>query len=156
MIGLLFGCSTHKTFTYSYITTDSAPVPIGDVNSQAQLAEAAVTVGHSMQQISAIDMAIHPTAKLQQLNPDMIGMAQQTSLDWNGPIEPLLRKIAAICHYHLRVLGTAPPIPVIVAINYDNVPLADIVRNAAFQVEKKAAITIYPETKTLELRYYTS
>jgi defect-in-organelle-trafficking protein DotD len=154
---LLIGCSSHKTLTYSYITTDSAPVQVGDVNAQSQLAQAAVAVGHSMQQISAIDIATHPTAKLQQpMNPDTIGMAQQTSLDWTGPIEPLLRKIARNSHYRLRVIGQEPPIPVIVAINSDNVPLADILRNAAFQVEKKANIVVYPATKTLELRYYPS
>lgn len=157
LFSLLLGCSSHKTLTYSYITTDSAPVPIGDVNAQSELAQAAVAVGHSMEQISAIDMAIHPNVKIQQpLNPDTIGMAQQTSLDWTGPIEPLLRRIANTSHYHLRILGQEPAIPVIVAINSDNVPLADILRNAAFQVEKKAHIVVYPSTKTLELRYYSS
>lgn len=157
VIGLLAGCSNHKTLTYSYITTSSAPVKVGDVNSQSQLAEAAVSVGQSMQQMSAIDMATHPKTKLQEpLNPEVIGMTQPTSLDWSGPIEPLLERVANTANYHLRILGKEPPIPVLVAINMNDVPLADIVRNAAFQVEKKADITIYPESKTIELRYYQS
>ncbi len=154
---ILAGCTVHKKLTYSYITTDSAPVQATDVNAQAQLSEASVDVGHSLQQIAAIQLATHPKAKLAEpLNPDLIGMAQQTSLDWTGPIEPLLKKIAQASHYRLRVLGDKPPIPVIVAINANNVPLADILRNATFQVENKANITLYPATRTIELRYYSS
>jgi len=154
---LLVGCSTHRYITYSYITTDSAPIPTTNKNAQDQLAEAATSVGDSLQKMSAIQIATHPNAKLPPpLNPGMIGMAQQTSLDWNGPIEPLLSKIATASHYKLRVLGKKPAVPVIVAINVTNVPLADILRNARFQSEKKANITLYPATKTIELRYYPS
>ncbi|WP_423063604.1 type IVB secretion system lipoprotein DotD [Candidiatus Paracoxiella cheracis] len=153
----LVGCSTHKYLTYSYITTNSAPIPTVNKNTQAQLAEAATSVGHSLQQMDAIQLAIHPKAKLPSpLNPATIGMAQQTSLDWTGPIEPLLHRIAEASHYKVRVLGKEPAIPVIVAINANNVPLADILRNATFQVEKKANITLYPSTRTIELRYYPS
>lgn len=154
---LLMSCTTHKHLTYSYITTDSAPVPVVNRNAQAQLAEAATSVGHSLQQMGAIQLAIHPKAKLREpLNPATIGMAQQTSLDWTGPIAPLLRKIAEASHYKLHILGKEPAIPIIVAINANNVLLADILRNATFQVEKKANITLYPATKTIELRYYPS
>lgn len=154
---LFIGCTTHKELVYSYITTDSAPVQVGDINSQSQLAEAASSVGHSLQQISAIQKATHPGVKIAQpLNPDAIGMAQLTSLDWTGPIEPLVRKIAATSHYHVRILGKAPAIPVLVTINADNVPLADILRDVTYQVTKKADILIYPASRTIELRYYAS
>lgn len=157
LVFLLAGCTTHKYITYSYITTGSAPIPTTNKNAQAQLAEAATSVGHSLQKMSAIQLATHPKAKLPPpLNPAMIGMAQQTSLDWNGPIEPLLNRIAKASHYKLRVLGRKPAIPILVTINANNVPLADILRNAKFQSEKKANITLYPATKIIELRYYPS
>ncbi|AAO91139.2 type IVB secretion system lipoprotein DotD [Coxiella burnetii] len=153
----LAGCTTHKKITFTYVTTDSVPVKVTERNAQAQLSEAATSVGHSLQQMSAIQMAIHPKAKLAPpLNPGAIGMAQQTSLDWNGPIEPLLRKIASASHYRLRVLGKKPAIPVLVAINSTDVPLAEILRNATYQVEKKANITLYPSRRIIELRYYPS
>lgn len=153
----LAGCTVHKELSFSYIPTGTAPIKSNDQNAQDQLAEAATSVGHSLQQMSAIQMAIHPKAKLPPpLNPAVIGMAQQTSLEWTGPIEPLLRRIASESHYKLRVLGKEPAIPVIVAINSTNVPLADILRDATYQVEKKANITLYPSTRTIELRYYSS
>lgn len=153
----LAGCTVHKKLSFSYIPSGSAPVKSNNKNAQDQLAEAATSVGHSLQQMSAIQMATHPKAKLPApLNPASIGMAQQTSLEWTGPIEPLLRRIANESHYKLHVLGKKPAIPVIVAINSTNVPLADILRNATYQVEKKANITVYPSRRTIELRYYSS
>ncbi len=150
----LLGCTTHKELTYSYITTDSAPVKVGNANAQAQLAETSVDVGHSLQQMSAIDKAIHPKTKISEpMNPATIGMAQQTSLNWDGPIEPLLNKVASASHYKVRVLGKEPAIPVLVAIDKHNVPLATILRDATYQIEKKADIKVYPATKTIELRY---
>ena len=155
---LLVGCSPReKNLTYSYITTNSAPVQVVNKNAQAQLAEASESVGHSLQQKSEIQLATHPKFKLPPpQNPAAIGMAQQTSLNWTGPIEPLLEKIAAASHYQVRVLGKQPAIPAIVAIDANNVPLATILRDATFQVVKKANITLYPGTKTIELRYYPS
>lgn len=157
LVLLLAGCSTEKHLTYSYITTNSAPSASIDKNAQTQLADAANSVNHSLQQMSSIDKATHPKAKIKApMNPKQIGMEQQTSLNWNGPIEPLLRRIAQASNYKLRVLGQRHAIPVMVSIDENNVPLATILRNATYQVEKKANVVVYPSTKTIELRYYSS
>lgn len=154
-LALLTGCITHKKITFSYVTTDSTPLRVTDKNAQAQLAEAAVSVGHSFQEISAIQMAVHPYLKLPPpLNPRTIGMDQQTSLDWNGPIEPLLREIAKMSSYKLRILGKRPAIPALISINSTDVPLAEILRDATYQIKNKASIIIYPHTRIIELRYY--
>jgi defect in organelle trafficking protein DotD len=154
---LLVGCGpTKKHLVLTYITTDSAPVQAVDQNSQDQLAEAATAVGKSLQQLAAVELAIHPKAKLgAPLNPQTIGMAQQTSINWTGPVEPLLKRIAQATHYKLRILGHEPAIPVIVSIDSTDKPIATILRNATFQVVKKANITVYPASKVIELRYYS-
>ena len=38
-------------------------------------------------------------------------MGGVTSIDWSGPIEPLLRQIAHASDYRLRVLGTRSGYP---------------------------------------------
>lgn len=152
--GSLLGCTTHKELTYTYITTNSAPVSDRNPAAQNQLAEAAVDVNHSLQQISAIRLALYPGVKPPAvLDPVITGMTQETSLDWSGPVEPLLKRIATASHYKLRVLGQQPPIPVLVAIHMNRVPLADILRNTAYQISQKAHLTVYPATKIIELRY---
>lgn len=154
---LLAGCATTHKIKYSYITANSAPVQSTDRNAQAQLAEAASSVGHSLQSLSAIQMATHPRAKLgAPANPKAIGMAQQASLSWVGPVKPLLRKIAAASHYRLRVLGRTPAVKPIVQVNSRNQTLAAILRNVRYQVEKQATIKVYPSSRVIELRYHSN
>lgn len=157
---LLAGCADKPNFVdlnLRYVTTDSAPVNTTDRKAQAMLAETAQSVNKSMQELSAIQIATHPDVKIQApQNAAAIDMAQQTSLDWTGPVNPLLDKIAKASGYHVRVLGTEPAIPVIVSINANDEPLANILRDTTYQVAHKARIKLYPKTKVIELRYLPS
>ncbi len=87
------------------------------------------------------------------------GMGSLASLDWSGPIEPLLQKIATLTNYRLKILGPTPATPILVSImspeGEDRV-LADILKDASLQANKQARIVVYPELKIMELRYYVS
>ncbi len=160
-IALLTGCSQEQPkfvdLSLKYITTDSAPEPSVDEKAQAQLAEAAQAVNQSLQQLSAIQIATHPDVKMPQpVDAAAIGMNQQTSIDWTGPVEPLLAKIAKASQYKLRVLGVKPAVPVIVSINAVEQELATILRDTTYQAALKSRIKVYPKTKTIELRYLSS
>ena len=152
------GCSTSRhRLVLTYITTKSAPVQAVDKNSQMQLAEAAASIGKSLQEEAAIDIATHPKAKLGPiLNPKLVGMDQMTTINWTGPVEPLLKQVAQAGHYRLHVLGNEPGIPVIVQILANNKPLLDILRDVRYQVAKKARIKLYPTARIIELRYFTA
>ena len=158
IILLLAACSASPdqggTVAMSYITTDSAPAPTVDANAQSQLSQAAGSVAKSLQQLSAIQQAVHPQAQLAPpMDPVKIGMAQPASLDWTGPIEPLMRKIASAAGYKLNVIGQAPSIPVVVSISIHNQPLANILRDTVYQAHNQATISVYPKHKIIELRY---
>ncbi len=159
LTALLTACSKKTDINYAYITTDSAPVTAVDQNAQAQLAEAAVSVDKSLQELSAIKIATHPQIHLAPpVSPAQLGMEEISSIDWTGPIEPLLKKIAVASQYRLKVLGTPPAIPIIVTVNATDQPLADILRDVTFQAQNKAGIVVYPgktpASRVIELRYY--
>jgi defect-in-organelle-trafficking protein DotD len=80
-------------------------------------------------------------------------MGGPTSIDWSGPVEPLVRQIARVSDYRLRVLGTPPAIPVIVTIYERHAKLGDVLRDVAYQCNKRASIIIFPESRVIELRY---
>lgn len=153
----LTGCSDSPRYVdlnLNYLTAKQAPVASDDKRSQAMLAETATSVNQSLQQLSAIQMATHPDVRMQDpADPVALNMAQQTSLDWTGPVEPLLQKIAEASGYTVRVLGPRPAIPVIVIINANNQPLATILRDTTYQIAQKARVQVYPKTKIIELRY---
>jgi defect-in-organelle-trafficking protein DotD len=122
--------------------------------TQNKLAETAASVSTSLEQLAEIERAIHPHAKMPPPpNPHSIGMGQYVSIDWVGPIDQLLRRLAAASHYHVKILGREPAVPVIVSIRVKNKPLADVVRNIGFQAQKQAILAIYPHSKIVELRY---
>jgi defect-in-organelle-trafficking protein DotD len=89
------------------------------------------------------------------VNAAQVGMAQIVSVSWNGPAAALLKQIAEGSHYKLQILGTAPSIPLVVNVNADNQPLADILRDVTYQVAKEASVKLYPKQRIIELRYHS-
>lgn len=130
------------------------PTDAGSLNAHTKLTEAAVSATDSLTEIAAIEKATQPKAKINEPpNPDSIGLGGLASVDWTGPIEPLVQKLAAAGHYKYRVIGKRPAIPVLVAVYAYNMPIADILRDANFQAGKRANIYIYPRRRVIELRY---
>lgn len=146
-IALLAGCATEPKV--AIISSN-----LGAQVAETKLADAATSVSQSLQELAAMERAEHPRARLPvPVVPDQIGMGQLASLDWTGPVGPLVNKIAHASHYQVHVLGTAPAIPILVSITAKDTPLADILRDAGFQCGKKANIVVYPASRIIELRY---
>ncbi|MDQ2994373.1 MAG: DotD/TraH family lipoprotein, partial [Pseudomonadota bacterium] len=76
------------------------------------------------------------------------------SIDWTGPVEPLVRRIAMASNYRVRIMGPRPAIPIIVQVSTQDVPLMDILRDVTYQAQKNADIVLYPSTHIIELRYH--
>ena len=130
----------------------TAPINL-DV-AQNKMTLAATSVSQSMQEMAEIEQAAHPNLTFPApVSASAWHMTQMTSLDWTGPIEPLVRSIAKASGYKVRILGNKPAIPALVDIHAKNLPLATILRNATYQVQKKASIHVYPRRNIIELRY---
>jgi len=139
--GILNGCATPP------------PKETHDPASNS-LAEASYSVSRSLVNLSEIAQASRPLPNLApQPNPASYGMSGLTSVDWSGPIEPLVRQIARTTDYKVRVLGKQPAIPVMVSVYAKNMVIADILRDVGFQAGRRATVVVYPDSRTLELRY---
>jgi defect-in-organelle-trafficking protein DotD len=122
--------------------------------AQMQLANAAISINNSLLELSSIQRAVYPAVKLPDLpNATKIGLGKLASVDWTGPVEPLIKNIANVSNYKIRIIGKIPPLPVLVSITKQNTALAVILRDAAFQCGSKVDIVIYPTSKVIELRY---
>lgn len=155
---LLSGCANDSKkiiqLDLHYVTDSSVPAGQTDTSTQAQLAQAANSVDNSLNQLSAIQMATNPKAQMPApLDPKAIDMTQISSLNWAGPAEPAVRRIAAAAGYTLNVYGSTPATPPIVQINVQDQTLAEILREIQYQVEGKARIAIFPGRRVIELRY---
>lgn len=140
---LLYACAAPK------------PPPGYEVTkSQASLAEASFAVSRSMVDLAETAQAAHPLPNLAPApSPITYGMAGLTTIDWSGPIEPLVRQVAHAANYRVRVLGTSPAIPVIVTVYQKNVMLGDVLRDIGYQGGRRAAVVVYPDSRVIELRY---
>lgn len=132
----------------------SPPAEIHTDNTGASLAEASYAVSRSISSLSETAQAAHPLPRLDPPpNPASYGMGILTSVDWSGPVEPLVRQIAKATNYRVRVLGTAPGIPVLVSVYDKNMMISDILRDVGYQCGRRATIVVFPESRVIELRY---
>ena len=129
--------------------------PAYDIDkSRASLAEASFAVSRSIVDLAETAQAAHPLPQLTPPpNPASYGMGGSATVDWSGPVEPLLRQIASATNYRVRTLGTAPAIPVIVTVYTKNTMLGDILRDVGYQCGRRAAVVVYPSSRVIELRY---
>jgi defect-in-organelle-trafficking protein DotD len=147
LISVVFLC-----LTLSGCVSPPPPPPIdGATNS---MAEASYAVSRSIVSLSETAQAAHPIEKFDPPpSPASYGMGGLTSVDWSGPVEPLVKQIANAANYRLRVLGTKPAIPVMVSLYDKNRMLADVLRDVGYQCGRRAAVVVYPESRVIELRY---
>lgn len=153
---LLTACTTRKYVVASNSAIPTLPYQVNADDAEIKLAEAAVSVSRSLDSLAEIEKAAHPCVRLPPpIDGCRIGLGCLASVDWVGPVEPLVRRIGEATHYCVRVLGKAPAIPVVVSINSKNIPFSDILRNISLQIHKKACIVVYPNSHVIELRYTT-
>jgi defect-in-organelle-trafficking protein DotD len=81
------------------------------------------------------------------------GMGGKIDIDWTGPVEPLIEKIAKMTEYRVKILGNEPAIPIIITITAKDTMIAEVLQNASFQSGKRAHILVFPENHVIEVRY---
>ena len=134
------------------VKTSPPPPTIDPV--EVKLAEAAVAVSHSLDKLAEVEQAANPQAQLSPPpNPDSYGMGRLASIDWSGPIEPLIARLASASGFHLKIMGARPAIPVMVTILARNTPMGDILRDAGYQANSKANIVVFPDRQLIEIHY---
>lgn len=149
-----FGIITFLSIVLCACVAPKPPQGYDLSKSQSSLAEASYSVSRSVVDLAETAQAAHPLPDLAPPpSPATYGMGGLTTIDWSGPIEPLLKQIAVASNYRLRVLGTAPAIPVLVTIYTKNVMLGDVLRDVGYQGGRRAAVVVYPESRVIELRY---
>lgn len=146
---LLAGCQSTGTLHFK-----KPPVNNPSDDATIKLAEAAVSVSHSMHEMARIEKVVTPPHKDNTLTiPNTYNLQARASVDWSGPIEELTARIAKTAHYRIRVLGKPPAIPILISLTVKDQNLAEILRNIDYQAGQKAFIHVYPSNQVVELRY---
>lgn len=128
-----------------------------DHRAYVALAESASSVGQSLAHLAQTEQAANPPASVNMPpNPASYGMGMKASIDWNGPVQPVVQQLANAANYKLRVMGKAPAIPIVVSVSAKNASVGNILRDIGYQSKARAKIIVFPSTNTVELRYASS
>jgi defect-in-organelle-trafficking protein DotD len=156
-LAFLLLCLSLTGCTLKEHNADSIPKSPTVDPAEEKLAEAADAVTQSLQSLAENQQATNPTPKQYTApDPSDYGMSSLTSMNWSGPIEPLVTQIAKASGYQLRVSGVSPAIPILVSINAKDIPLGQVLRDAGYQCGNRADIVVFPRSKVIELLYANS
>ena len=153
------GSSTGETKNtselYTALTKAAKSSRFDEVDSNDKLAEAAASVSQSLAELAQIQRSVHEVERFKS-DPNLVRIkAGKISIDWTGPVETLLGKIASSSKLHYRTIGTKPPLPIIVSVTANDTYVSDLIRDVAYKVQAQAAITLTKDN-VLELRYFKS
>ena len=149
-IGLLAGCSAVK----KQGATSTKP-------KMSKIEQELLSTARSIEKsLGTLSLTTNNTA-LPLLNTSQLvtpegGMGGTADIDWTGPLAPLIKKIADLSDYHIKVLGKEPAIPIMVSIVQSKAVIADILKNAGLQAGRRANIMVFPQNRIIELRYTQS
>lgn len=153
----LTACTSSPPASAPQLPAKAAPIPVASVTdaASAKLAEAASSVSQSLTELAAVNKAnMAPQAAKLYPKVDQMQIPGTSSVDWNGPIQPLLKQIANAVSYRLVVSGNAPAIPIMVLIRAAERSNAEIVQDAALQAGTRATVTTSYPLKTIYLSYH--
>lgn len=146
---LLTGCS--------WAWWKPAPVITGPDVAVVKLSESASSVSNSYGDVAAIQrVTTAPIINRPLTAPNNYDLSGLVSIDWSGPVGPLVEKVGAMAGYQVRIVGEPPAIPVIVSITARDVPLMYLLRNADFQCASNCNIKVLTSYRLIELQYARS
>lgn len=145
----LTACSTTPS-------ADEAP-PIEEIDQI--IADAVEVSASSNRAIAEVEVAVAAPTRpgpLAQVPPTVVlppEAIQPITVDWQGPLEPLIQDLAARAGYSFRMTGRAPANARMISVVANEEPLFGIIRRVGAMVHDHADIAFNPSTRTIELRY---
>lgn len=136
-----------------------APNPLGGENnineSDAALvdtAEAATSISHALSELAS---ASRDGSMIKHETDDIIPqtLARVMSIDWAGPVEPLVKQLAQSSHMRFKVIGKEPAIPVLVSMRKRDALTYDVLQDIQAQIQPRAEIVVFPTSGVIELHY---
>jgi defect-in-organelle-trafficking protein DotD len=140
----------------SITSAPSTPMP-PPLTTQEQIAHSATSIDQSLVSLYEVERSKKPNDLSISVEPypEPIypSLSRLLNVDWSGPVEPLLRDIAVLTKYRLKVMGHAPAIPVLVTVKNDRITAQELLRELRAQVYLRADILIFPDSGVIELHY---
>lgn len=151
LIPLVIGCESSGT---KYMKGNPQIAAQPDKIS-ALLADAADRASSSLEKLAAIEAQkrrISATPKIENAPKEL---RRAITVNWIGPVEPILKKLADRSSYDFKVFGLGPGTPLIVSVDAENQPIIEVLRHIGIQLGAEAAVHVDAQNRIVEIRYVT-
>lgn len=117
-------------------------------------AQAAVSVSHSLSELGLAQRNEQGMLKREsEVNDLPQVLSRLVSINWAGPVEPLVKQLAEGTQLRVKVIGVEPAIPVTVSLHTRDTSVYQILQNVRGQIGSRAEIMVYPSSGVIELHY---
>lgn len=122
-------------------------------NVTLRLAQAADRAANALDTLAAIEQVRTPS----DLPPLAAGappeLRRSVTVNWIGPVAPLVLQLADRASYKFVVSGNAPEAGIIVSMNARNQPVIEALRDVGLQLGARAELRVDANLKIVELSY---
>ncbi|MBG78155.1 MAG: hypothetical protein CL570_03895 [Alphaproteobacteria bacterium] len=119
----------------------------------AMLADAADRVASSLEKLAAVEYQRSPGVAVAPVSDAPVELRRAITVNWVGPVEPIVETLANRSSYSFIVLGSPPPVPIVVSLDVENMPVVDVLRDIGLQMGVRADIRVDGRNKTVEIQY---
>jgi defect-in-organelle-trafficking protein DotD len=118
-----------------------------------RLASAVDRASAALQTLASVEQARNPGVGIQTVPHAPQELRRIVTVDWVGPIEPMLRQLADRAGYAFQVNGDQPPAPVVITLQVRQKTVIEVLRDAGLQAGTRADVTVDANAKIVELNY---
>ena len=145
---VLSACSSVERFS-----NDSPQMVAEPDKVSAMLADAADRASNALQSLAAVEHARGPGVAVGPIGDAPIELRRAVTVNWIGPVSPITKSLADRAGYRFNILGTSPPVPLVVTLDVENKPLIEALRDIGLQLGNRADIRVDANKKLVELHY---
>jgi len=117
------------------------------------LAEAADKASNALETLAAVEQSRSPAVAVQPIHNAPPELVRAMTIQWIGPAEQLVKKLADRASYTFLAVGDKPPVPLTVNIDAENQPVIDLLRDVGLQLGVRADIKVDSQRRMVELHY---
>jgi defect-in-organelle-trafficking protein DotD len=135
------------------LTSEHPQLVAAPDKASMMLADAADRAAAALETLAAVEQARSPSVAVSPIVDAPVELRRAITINWVGPVEPIAKTLADRAGYAFQTVGSAPPVPLVVSIDVENMPVIDVLRSIGLQLGMRADVNVDGRRRMVELNY---
>jgi len=135
------------------IRTDHPNLVASPDKVSMMLADAADRASVALETLAAVEQSRSPEVSVAPIDNVPMELRRAITVNWVGPVEPIAEKLANRAGYAFQSIGTPPPVPLVVSVDSENMPVIDVLRSLGLQLGVRGDIRVDGRRRMVEVHY---